>query len=98
MRGASQGIFIRIALVDLGINMKVRVKTDASAAKGIACRRGAGNIRHIDVTQFWVQEKIAKGEMEVIKIAGVDKLADILTKPLQGELFKKFADRLLGRS
>ena len=80
VRGASQGIGIRNMLVDLGINMKIRIKTDASAAKGIACRRGARKIRHIGVTQLWVQEKIPKGEMEVILTKHVDR--EILQKML----------------
>jgi hypothetical protein len=34
VRGASQGIGVRNMLKDLGINMKIKIKTDASAAKG----------------------------------------------------------------
>ena len=39
----SVAIGIRNMLADLGINVKIRVSTDASAAKGITARRGAGN-------------------------------------------------------
>ena len=80
-------------LVDLGINMKIRIKTDASAAKGIACRRGAGTNQAYWRDPLWVQEKIAKREMEVLKIAGVDNLADILTKHVDREILQRMLYR-----
>ncbi len=39
---------------DLGVSIGVNVKTDASAAKGIASRKGLGKVRHIDVSQLWL--------------------------------------------
>ena len=44
---------------ELGIVFQIQVKSDASAAVGIAMRRGLGKVRHIDVSQLWLQEKIA---------------------------------------
>ena len=44
-------------LADMGVNMKIRLRTDASAAKGIASRRGLGKVRHIEVHQLWLQKK-----------------------------------------
>jgi hypothetical protein len=38
--------------------VRVRLKTDASAAKGIASRNGLGKARHIEVTQLRLQEKV----------------------------------------
>ena len=43
---------------DLGVNMSITILTDASAAKGIASRRGLGKVRHIEVNQLWVQERV----------------------------------------
>ena len=39
---------IRNMLSDLGVKVKIRISTDASAAKGITARRGAGKLRHIE--------------------------------------------------
>ncbi len=64
--------------------MRIRIRTDASAAKGIANRRGLGKIRHIEVHQLWLQEKVNRGEIEVMKVKGEGNLADALTKPLDG--------------
>ena len=82
VRGGSTGIGFRSILEDLGIKAKVRVSTDASAAKGIACRRGLGKVRHIEVNQLWLQQKVATGNIEVRKVKGEDNLADALTKYL----------------
>ena len=46
VKGASIALGIQSMLSDLGVNIKIRVRTDASAAKGIATRRGLGKIRH----------------------------------------------------
>ena len=63
VKGASQGLEMRAMLTELGVESKVVVQTDASAAKGIALRRGMGKLRHIEVNQLWVQDKVAKGEV-----------------------------------
>ena len=71
-------------LADMGIKVEIRIRTDASAAKGIASRRGLGKIRHIEVHQLWFQEKDSRGEIQVMKVKGEGNLADALTKPLDG--------------
>ena len=70
---------------EMGIDLRIRVSTDASAAKGIASRRGLGKIRHIEVHQIWVQDKAASGEIEVRKVDGKSNLADMLTKHVGNE-------------
>ena len=51
-------------LGDLGVKGKrLRIKTDASVAKSLASQRGLGGIRHIEVNQLWLQEKVNKGEI-----------------------------------
>ena len=66
VKGISQALGLRSMLKDIGIEVKVHAKTDASAAKGIAMRRGMGKVRHIEVNQLWVQEKVAQGIVKVI--------------------------------
>ena len=40
-----------------------------------------GKVRHIEVAQLWLQEKIDKAEFRLVKVSGVANLADALTKP-----------------
>jgi len=89
VKGASQGIGLRSVMEDLGVNLQVRVRTDASAAKGIASRRGLGKVRHIEVNQLWLQDKVSTGEVVVMKVKGEGNLADGLTKPLEGPAMRK---------
>ena len=85
VRGAAQGIGVRSMLKEVGVDLKIRVKTDAAAAKGIATRRGMGKVRHIEVNQLWVQEKVANGELKIEKCSGLENAADHLTKYLSKE-------------
>ena len=85
VKGASAAIGVRSMHEEMGIKVRVRVSTDASAAKGIASRRGLGKIRHVEIHQLWVQDKIANGEVEVRKVNGKENIADILTKHVASE-------------
>ena len=80
VKGGSIGLDIMSIMKDFGVDMAVRVNTDASAAKGIACRRGLGKVRHIEVNQLWLQYQVHSRQMTLTKIAGTDNCADILTK------------------
>ena len=74
---------------DFGANLGVTILTDASAAKGIASRRGLGKVRHIEVNQLWVQEKVSNGEITILKIGTRDNLADALTKYVEAETLNR---------
>jgi hypothetical protein len=69
-------------LKDMGFNLSLEVLTDASAAKGIASRRGLGKTRHIQVHYLWVQERVGKGDIVLKKVWGGENPADLLTKGL----------------
>ena len=63
--------------------------TDSSAAKGIASRRGLGKVRHVEVNQLWVQEKVADGSIGLSKVGGDINLADSLTKRVGREILER---------
>jgi hypothetical protein len=67
--------------------VRTKIKTDATAAKGIATRRGLGKVRHIDTRELWLQEKVGNGDLDIEKVKGTDNVADALTKYVdQGKL------------
>ena len=82
VKGSSIGLGIGGSMSDLGVNGKVKVLTDSSAAKGISARKGVGRVRHIEVNQLWVQDKVRTGDIEIIKVDGDKNLGDALTKYL----------------
>ena len=63
VRGGSLGMGVSAIAKDMSVSFEIRRKTDASAAKGIASRRGLGKVRHIDVSQLWLQDRVNKGEI-----------------------------------
>ena len=76
-------------LRDLGSNVRICVMTDSSAAKGMASRKGLGKVRHVEVNQLWVQQKVGTGEIELRKVEGANNLADALTKHVEHDGISK---------
>jgi len=85
VKGASIGLGLRSMLKDFSIEVTIKVNTDASAAKGIANRKGLGKVRHIEVNQLWIQDRISRGDLMVNKVNGKENIADILTKHVNSE-------------
>ena len=48
---------VRSMLRDLGVDTSGVIYADSSAALAIAKRKGAGKLRHINVSSLWVQER-----------------------------------------
>ena len=46
--------------------------------------------RHINVRYYWLRERIKDQELTLVHVPTGDMLADILTKPMQGNMFRKF--------
>ncbi len=60
------------------------MNTDSSSAKSITSRRGAGQVRHIEVQEPWVQDRVGKGELSIVKVKDESNVADGLTKHVEG--------------
>ncbi len=69
---------------DFNISTGITLNLDASAAKGIAQRIGLGKLRHLEVSQLWLQNKVASGDIVVKKLKGADNIAEAMTKFLSG--------------
>ena len=91
VKGTAEALGLRSLAADLGIESKVRVHADSAAAIGICRRSGIGKVRHLAVGQLWVQERVRSGDIELYKIPGEAKPADLMTKHVPREL----ADRHL---
>ena len=65
---------------DLGVAGKMKIFIDASAAQGICGRKALGPVRHIEVHQVWVQDKVRDGDFIVEKVYGKNSLGDCMTK------------------
>jgi hypothetical protein len=96
VKGASMGLGAASIIRDLGWDYEdaLEIRTDASAAIGIANRIGIGKIRHIETNQLWLQQKVLEGKLVVSKVKGEDNLADALTKPVDGKLLTEHLVRV----
>ena len=96
MRAAAEGLGMQSVMQDLGWKMRVRLWVDSSAAKSIASRIGLGRVRHREVKFLWLQTIVRDKRLEVRKVYGTQKPADILTKPKSaGEVAEQFAEKHL---
>ena len=73
---------MRSAMKDRGVESSGVVNADSSAALAIANRRGAGKLRHVNISALWIQEKQDLHQLEMRKILGTENPADLMTKHL----------------
>ena len=88
-RGASIALGLQSLASDLGIELNITILTDATAAIGICRRRGLGRIRHLHVADLWAQDRLKRGDFSLVKVAGSENPADLLTKHVSRELMMK---------
>ncbi len=87
VKGAAHGLGVKSLLADWGfpgIRLELEIRTDSSAAKGFACRRGLGKQRHVNTRFLWLQDRVACGDVKILKVRTSDQLADPLTKAMTG--------------
>ena len=82
VKAGSQSLGTKAIAQDMGITFTkpIVLKSDASAAIGIGNRIGSGKVRHIEVTQLWLQDKVTQKVFVLEKVGTDDNLADALTK------------------
>ena len=68
------------ASIDVAVKPGIELCVDASAAVGIASRRGLGKQRHIELNELWLQDQVARGRMSIRKVNGKANFSDSLTK------------------
>ena len=83
----SQGLLCEPAMIDQD-NQSTLAMLDRGQATGPTSR-------HINIRYFWLTDRISAGEVQVRFMQTEDMTADVLTKPLQGNLFYKHRSTLL---
>ena len=64
---------------DFGIELKIRLHVDASAALGILQRQGVGRVQHLDVGVLWLQEQQLRRLIELTTVLGMRNPAVLMT-------------------
>ena len=65
-------------------NIRLKLKTDSTAAKGIASRKGVGKVKHLRLKGLWVQDYIQRNKFTIEKESTVTNWSDLNTKSLSG--------------
>jgi len=94
-----QIIWVRDFLIAQGYDMGPAKLFQDNMSTIAMANRGASNssrTRHIAIRYFFIKDRIDSGEVMVEHLGTDLMLADILTKPLQGELFQRMRAGLMG--
>ena len=93
-KGIQVGVGFKSMCADLDIHKPLRIHSDATAAIGIARRRGLGKLRHLDVEDLWVQAKVRNKEVELCKVLGTENPADMFTKYVDHPILSKAVQQM----
>jgi hypothetical protein len=101
--GCAQALGVQSLMRDMGWTVPMTVHSDATAAIGIARRKGRGKIRHLDVTDLWIQDIRKNKQIKLINNLGTENVADVFTNyadraTLEKALANMCVFKLAGRS
>ena len=91
-KGAAEGLGVQSIMRDFGMEIRVEMHSDATAAIGIAQRQGLGRIRHVATADLWVQQRLKAGDFTVAKVNGLDNISDLMTKALDAVRIAKLLE------
>ena len=80
-----------IHILDSGLQIRnnnyklpVVAKTDSTAGRGIAHRKGCGKVKHLSIRELWLQDFVQEGKVRIVKEPTKTNIADVGTKALPG--------------
>ena len=97
--GSAHVIWFRDYLIGQGYDVgpatiyQDNMSTMALVKKGYST---SSNTRHINIRYFFIKDRVDQAELKIEYLPTEDMIADFFTKPLQGELFRKLRDKILG--
>ena len=83
-RGVAAGIMSQQIWEIINYKLPVVAKTDSTAGRGIAHRKGCGKVKHLSIRELWLQDFVQEGKVRVVKEPTKTNIADVGTKALPG--------------
>ena len=77
-----------------GLDLQPHLQVDASAAIGIARRKGLGKVRHLDTQSLWIQDALRERRLFLHKVPGTENPDYMLTKPLDAKTLEGLMNRV----
>ena len=93
-----EAIWLRMVFDELGVQVAgpMVIREDNKACQMFADHAGNfARTKHIDVRYHFVRERLERGDIRVDYVCTDEQVADIFTKALARDLFKKFRARLV---
>jgi hypothetical protein len=93
-----QALWTRDWIISQGYEIRPLVMFQDNTSTIQLSTKGPSNkerTRHIAIRYYWVKDRVVAGEVEVKHLGTADMIADFLSKPIQGELFRKLRKLLL---
>ena len=96
VKAASECLGVEAITRDVGVRLvgKAYIYADASAAIGMASRRGVGNVRHLDTRVLWIQETATRQKLDYLKVKGTENPADVMSTFVTSDAMGKAMHRL----
>ena len=94
-----KAIWIRNYLIDQGYEPGPVVLHQDNQATMQLLQKGypaSDRTRHINIKYFFVKDLIGRNEVKIVYLETGDMVADGMTKPLQGDLFRRFRAKVQG--
>ena len=88
LKAGSEAIGLRNVMAEMRDEMGIQMFGDSTASRGVLLREGAGRIKHLDIKQLWIQEKVADGTLAVEQIPRKLNIADALTHHWGGDVLE----------
>ena len=79
VKGCAEGMGLKAVAHEMGRTLHVQLNTDSSAARGAALRTGAGRLKHVQTNQFWIQERLSRGDATIRKVPREQNVSDLFT-------------------
>ena len=96
VKAACRLLGLKSLLYDLGVELPADLVTDSTACKGIASRRGAGNVRHIQWlrrTALWLRQVVPRRGRTIVKKVGKLLKSNIVYCPVQEKVTEVLPSR-----
>lgn len=78
-KGAAEALGVIQLMRDMGVELRLELRVDASATKGMIMRQGSGKLKHVEVQQLWLQELTRQDKLQLVKIDRKVNSADVFT-------------------
>ncbi len=96
----AQILWTRLFMLAQGIKMTNNILYQDNRSAILLEKNGRASsskrTKHIEIRYYYVADRIEKGDLLVVWCPTDKMIADFLTKPLQGKVFRQFRDMLMG--